>query len=118
MWIISFREYLYKAVSNSETVIGEMLSQLHMACPIRDPEGFSRAVMDINLGTNNSPTGGFQLNKLEKIDLARMLKIQQDAFHYMSEEAQGKTTTVLGEFFSFNQFWKLWYLNSDFKLKR
>ncbi|XP_075243132.1 EF-hand calcium-binding domain-containing protein 5-like isoform X2 [Convolutriloba macropyga] len=90
-----FKEYLYKAVSNSETVIGEMLSQLHMACPIRDPEGFSRAVMDINLGTNNSPTGGFQLNKLEKIDLARMLKIQQDAFHYMSEEAQGKTTTVL-----------------------
>ncbi|XP_063722704.1 EF-hand calcium-binding domain-containing protein 5-like isoform X2 [Symsagittifera roscoffensis] len=82
-----FKEYLYKAVSNSETVIGEMLSQFHMACPIRDPDGFSKAVMDINLGQTDT------LNKMEKIELTRLLSIQQDAFHYMTEEAQGKTTT-------------------------
>lgn len=91
-----FKEYLYKAVTNSETVIGEMLSQLHMACPIRDPEGFSRAVMDINMGTGGGVVGATgELNKLEKVDLTRMLKIQQDAFHYMADEAQGKANNVL-----------------------
>ena len=48
-------------MSNSETVIGEMLSQFHMACPIRDPDGFSKAVMDINLGKTDT------LNKMEKV---------------------------------------------------
>ncbi len=77
-------------MSNSETVVGEMLGQFHMACPIRDAEGFSRSVMDLNIGPSDV------LNKLEKIDLLRMLKIQQDSFLYMAAEAQGQTSAVLG----------------------
>ena len=66
------------------------MGQYHMACPIRDDQGFSHCIIDVNIGPS------LLLNKVEKIELLRMLKIQQDAFSYMNAEAAGKTTQILG----------------------
>jgi hypothetical protein len=84
-----FKEYLYKAVSNSETVVAESHGHFHMACPIRDEAHFARSIMDINTGPSS------ELNRIEKLDLLRMLRIQQIAFIFMEAEAQGKTSETL-----------------------
>lgn len=82
-----FRDYLFKCMDNSETVIADCYGQRHTASPLRDNDGKAIGVVDISIGDMK------RLPPYENKEAQRMLRLLQQAHREITKEAEGDDTT-------------------------
>lgn len=86
------REYLFKCADSSELVAMTAYSELHLVIPLRNNDGQTVIVYDVNLGNLKS------LPKSEMFEMTRTLQLLQAAYKEITLESQdGVRTTVLSE---------------------
>ena len=92
MLFCACREYLFKCADSSELVAMTAYGELHLVVPLRNNDGQTVIVYDINLGSLTS------LPKSEMFEMTRTLQLLQAAYKEITLESQdGVRTTALSE---------------------